>query len=81
MWKFLTECAFPGNPLAKSMGSPDRNWNWLELVSALLPPDGGTGSGQRKTISCRCDALNVNLLGRPTPIFQSGGGGTKDQES
>ena len=62
------------------MGNPDRKRNWLELVSALLPPDGGAGSGQRKLISYGCGALDVNLLGRPAPISQIGGGGTKYQE-
>ena len=62
------------------MGNLGRKWNWLELVSALLPPDGGAGSGQRKSISSGCGALDVNLLGRPAPISQIRGDGTKYQE-
>ena len=50
------------------------------LVAALLPPVGSAGSRHRK-YSCRRGELDINFLGRPTPILKKyGGGGMKYQE-
>ncbi len=49
-------------------------------MAALLPPDGGAGSGNRKEFPAGCGIWKLISWGGPLQFVKIGGGGTKYQE-